>query len=343
MYKRYPALLVLLITTLLVGCQTAPKQKENNFFSDKPDWILNTPIKSGFIYGVGSAEVFGGNETAALSRAKDFARIELIKQIEVEMQGSVEQEISEITRNNKSEFTEQLRQTVSSRVPEFKLSNVEQVDSHHDKKNRQVAVLVKFDVNQEILSLKGEIRSLDQQLHEIDETLSKNQTKGITRLRTATSALVLADQRAGLQARLNQLQSGAQREPLLSKPIRQLIAKVYKITSEIKVALRAEQKSERALQVGLIAQLTKRGLTVSEEGAHDIEIVYAVSSTTIKRGDMNFVVTEGNIWVKDDAGKIINAVQKRVKGASIDPKLAHSRAIEKLSESLGEALVNALF
>jgi len=344
MNRLTSTLLALLMMALLAGCQTAQKQKDRvEVTTDKPSWILNTPIKSGFIYGVGSAEVFGGNEAAALSRAKDFARIELIKQIEVEIQGSVEQEISEVTHNNKSEFTQQLRQTVSSKVPEFKLSHVEQVDSFRDEKNLQVAALIRLDVNKEVRSLTDQIASLDQQLVELSKQLAGMQGSSIARLRTGTSALVLADQRAGLQARLNQLQSGRQSEPLLTKPIRQLITKIYQITSQIKVSLRAKGKEIPALQTGLIAQLTQKGLTISDSKESDVEIVYALRTTDVKRGETYFSITEGDIWVKDEMGKIAMAVQEKAKGASVDVKLARSRSIKKLSTSLGGALISALF
>ncbi|MCF6282271.1 MAG: hypothetical protein L3J28_08695 [Candidatus Polarisedimenticolaceae bacterium] len=341
MNRLYIAALSLLLLVFLAGCQTAPKKRDrDNALTDKPGWILNTPIKRGFIYGVGSAEVFGGNEAAALSRAKDFARVELVKQIEVEVQGSVEQEMLEVTRNNKSEFTQQLRQTVSSKVPEFKLSHVEQVDSYKEEGSRQVAVLIRLDVKEEVRSLQGQISSLDQQLLELETKLAEMQGSGLTRLRIGTSALVLADQRAGLQARLNQLRST--HDPLLTTSIKMLLENIYQITSQIKVSLRTNGREEQALQTALIAQLTKKGLKISASGESDIEIVYALRTTDVKRGETYFVITEGDIWVKDKTGEIITAVQEKAKGASVDPRLAKSRSIEKLSSGLGIALINAL-
>ena len=123
---------------VMSGCVTTVKKSASTLDDDRPEWLLNTPIEQGALYGVGSAEVFGGNEAAALGRAKDFARVELIKQIEVDISGTVSQEISETVKNNTTTFTQNLSQTVSSKVPEFKLSNVIAVDSFNDKKNRQI-------------------------------------------------------------------------------------------------------------------------------------------------------------------------------------------------------------
>jgi hypothetical protein len=342
MNRFYLPVISLLLMLFLVGCQSSPKKKERaEIFDEKPSWVLNTPIKRGFIYGVGSAEVFGGNEAAALSRAKDFARVELVKQIEVEVQGSVEQEMQEVTRNEKSEFTQQLRQTVSSKVPEFKLSHVEQVDSYQDKKSRQVAALMRLDVSKEVRSLQEQISSLDQQLAALEVKLSGMQGHGLALLRIATSALVLADQRAGLQARLNQLHSS--HDPLLSASIKSFLEQIYQITSQVRVSLQAESNAERSLQTALTAQLTKKGVKISEGSESDIEILYALRTTEVKRGETYFAITEGDIWVKDKGGVIAAAVQEKAKGASVDPRLARSRSIEKLSAGLGLALINALF
>ncbi len=335
------------IVTLLfsiTGCVTTSKQKPaSGEETERPDWLLNTPVERNNLYGVGSAEIFGGNQTAALSRAKDFARLELIKQIEVNVSGSVEQEISETVRNDTTTFTQNLSQTVSSKVPEFKLSHVVAVDSFHDKKHRQIAALVKLDVNAEKTALAKQIASLDQQLVDIARKLKNTTASGMTRLRIASPALVIADQRAGLQARFNQLDAAQAASPLLPNYIKELIAEIYRMIANIKVAIVPEGENVRSLQTGLTSQLTSKGITISPPGQSDIEVSYALQTNTIKRDGTVFAFTEGDIWIKDEKGRVVSAVKAKAKGASSEERVARARSIEKLSDQLGSALLDSLF
>ncbi len=336
--------IVLMVVSLgfMSGCVTTQKRSVADS-GERPDWLLNTPIEQGSLYGVGSAEIFAGNDVAALNRAKDFARIELIKQIEVDISGSVEQEISEAVLNNTTTLTQNLSQTVSSKVPEFKLSNVLAVDSFHDKKNNQVASLVRLDVNKERAALARQIASIDLELMGVAEQLDKMSAGGMSRLRLVSPALVLADQRAGLQARLNQLEMGLRVSPLLPDDVKALVAKIYQMIAELKVSIAAEGEIVRALQTALIAQLSNKGVVISDSEKSDIEILYSLRSNTITRGDTVFVFTEGDVWIKDEMGRTVTAFKAKAKGTSADSRLAHTRSIEKLSNQLSSELLDSLF
>ncbi|HGX93214.1 MAG TPA: hypothetical protein ENK35_07870 [Candidatus Tenderia sp.] len=327
----------------LAGCITTKEKADPIDTSERPDWLLNTPVERNYLYGVGSAEIFGGNQASALSRAKDFARLELVKQIEVNVSGSVEQEISETVKNNTTNFTQNLSQTVSSKVPEFKLSHVVAVDSFHDKKHRQIASLVKLDVNAEKTALAQQIASLDQQLEEIARKLKTSTASGMTRLRMAAPALIIADQRAGLQARFNQLDPSQGASPLIPGYIKDLINEIYQMIGNIKVSITPEGASNRALQTGLTSQLTSKGITISAPGAGDIEVSYSLKTNTIMKDGTAFAFTEGDIWIKDEKGRVVSAVKAKAKGASASPEVARTRSIEKLSNQLGTALLNSLF
>ncbi len=331
-----------LLFGVMSGCVTT-KGKPLVIESERPDWLLNTPIERNNLYGVGSAEIFGGNQAAALSRAKDFARLELVKQIEVNVSGRVEQEIREIVKNDTTSFTQSLSQTVSSRVPEFKLSHVVAVDSFHDEKSRQVAVLMKLDVNAEKTALAKQIASLDQQLIDIARQLESTKASGMSRIRLAAPALVIADQRAGLQERFNQLEAGRGSAPLMPGHIKELITRIYRLIGDIKVAVVPEGESVRSLQTALMSQLTSKGIKLSSPGQSDIEVSYSLHTNTMRRDGTVFAFTEGDIWIKDEKGRVVSAFQAKAKGASSDSRIAHARSIEKLSDQLGSALLRSLF
>ena len=340
----FSAIMLLVVGAgVMSGCVTTVKKNAPTLDDDRPEWLLNTPIERGALYGVGSAEVFGGNEAAALGRAKDFARVELIKQIEVDISGTVSQEISETVKNNTTTFTQNLSQTVSSKVPEFKLSNVIAVDSFNDKKNRQIASLVKLDVNKEKAVLAQQIASLDQQLVNIASEIEQTSASGMSKLRLASPALVLADQRAGLQARFNQLDASQRATPLIPPYIKTLISNIYQMIANLKVSITAEGEIVRALQTGLISQLTSKGITISEPGTSDIEVLYSLHTNTVMRDGMAFAFTEGDVWIKDEQGRVVSAFKAKAKGTSVDRNVARTRSIEKLSSQLGTALLNSLF
>jgi len=345
LWRSKNSVFTLLLVLVVSGCMSTKTSDTIKRGGDalQPDWILNTPVERGFLYGVGAAEIFGGNDANALSRAKDMARVELVKQVEVQVSGEVEQEIEEVTRNNSTQLTEKLRQSVKSKVPEFKLSQVKSVESYKDDRGKRVTVMVRLDVMQELQSLRQQVASLDEQLVDYAQKLALTPPGGMSTLRLVSPALVLSEQRAGLQARYNALEPGKKTSPLLTQEIRDLVSQMYQRIAQLKISVQAEGKSARALQTGLIAQLTKRGLQISQTGLGDIQIVYNLRVNVVSRGGTQFAITEGDIWIKDEAGRVVRALQAKAKGTSIDPEEARSRSIAKLSEQLGKALLEALF
>ncbi len=324
------------------GCASAPGKQESRQES-QPDWILDTPVEANFLYGVGAAEIFGGNDANALSRAKDIARVELVKQVEVEVSGEVAQEIEEVTRNGSTQLTESLRQSVKNRVPEFKLSHVTGVESHKDKQGKRVTAMVRLDVMKELQSLRRQIASLDEQLRDYAQKLAQTPPGGMSTLRVVSPALVLSEQRAGLQARYNALDPNKKTAPLLTKEIQDLVSKMYQRIAQLRISVQSEGRAVSALQTGLIGQLTKRGIQISESGQGDIQIVYNLRVNTVPRNGSYFAITEGDVWIKDEAGRVVRAFQAKAKGASVDPREARSRSIGKLSGQLGKVLLESLF
>ena len=100
--------IILAAMSLLVGCGGSPavtSKPTKTPTLPAPVWLIQPPIETGFLYGTGSAEVYASDQAGAAARAKDMARLELVKQIEVNISGELEQEITETLQNNKSELT----------------------------------------------------------------------------------------------------------------------------------------------------------------------------------------------------------------------------------------------
>ena len=184
--------------------------------------MIQPPIETGFLYGTGSAEVYAGDQADAAARAKDMARLELVKQIEVNISGELEQEITETLQNNKSELTERLRQSVKGKVTSFELSHVMNVDSYFDESNKQVSILVRLDVNKELQSLHSRIEVIDQHFAEVVTKFENNEKQGMRLLRLVASGLVLAEERSGIQARANTLSPTRQHVDVLTPEYRDI-------------------------------------------------------------------------------------------------------------------------
>jgi len=334
------ALLLIGFSLVITGC-ASPKNVKTAKKSGQPDWILNTPVQPGFLYGVGSAEIFGGNESGAAARAKDIARVELIKQISVNVSGEVDQEIKESMKDGVSSLTENLRQAVKSKVPEFTLTHVTQEDSH--KSGKHVSTLVQLDVVKELQGLKRQINDLDMQIDGYAEKFKIEDPHGMSALRLVAPALVLVDQRADLQARHNALTPASKTSPLLTDEIKEFVAQVYERIGQMSISVVSEDKTNSNFQTALIANLTNKGMRIITDGKSDVQIVYKLSTNNVDRGSTIYSHTSGDITIKDETGRVVKAFQAKTKGTSTDMREAESRSIKKLSAKLSQELMSALF
>jgi len=307
--------------------------------SRQPDWILNTPIERGFLYGVGSAEIFGGDDAGASSRAKEMARAELIKQITVNISSSVEQEVSEIVKNGASDLTKKLRKVVKSQVPEFTLSNVKATDSY--KSGKRVSVLVQLDVTKELQILRQKTRGLDDQIEEYEQKFIATNPSGMSAIRLVSPVLVLVDQRGELQANYNALAQTS--IALIPAEKRDFVSKLYDRVAQMTVSIEAEGEKNDALKTGVISSLTERGLRISASGKSDLKVVYKLSVNSVKKEGSYFVITNGDIWIKDESDRVVKAFRARAKGVSGNEMEAKSRSVKKLSGQLGQGMMSALF
>ena len=335
-------LVVILMLANLVACggkkaTKKPQSPGQNF--PQPDWILNTPIEKGFLYGSGSAEIFGRDETGAVARAKDLARVELVKQIEVHVSGEVEQEIKETISNGESSLTKKLRRAVKSKVPEFKLTHVEAIETY--KGPKRVSVLVRLNVAKELSLLSQQISDLDGQIAEYQDKFYKNNPQGIRALRIVAPVLVLVDERGELQSRHNTL--AQKRTALLPAEYKDFVTKLYARIGEMSVAIQADGEESDSIKTGLISSLTEKGIRISDSNAADLFIVYKLKVNNVKRDGSFFTFTSGDVWLKDETGRVIKSFQAKAKGVSSDATEARARSIKKLSNQLGEAMMEALF
>ncbi|MFG1491745.1 LPP20 family lipoprotein, partial [Oceanospirillum sp. HFRX-1_2] len=123
--KQTGLLSLLFAAAVLTGCSSAPEKKE----SGMPDWVNTLPERSGYVYGVGSADNTG-SESNAIENSKERARADLIRQMQVQISSEFTSETQlQMTGGKTTGFVEQVNDKVRSRIPEIELPGLSWSDS----------------------------------------------------------------------------------------------------------------------------------------------------------------------------------------------------------------------
>lgn len=329
---------------VLCGCLAlgGPKQVQAAKGDDKPGWILNPPVQAGYLYGVGSADSYG-NDADAANQAKDRAKADIIRQIEVQITAETEARTQVRQQSGAAEqFKREVRELVQSRIPEFALSNVTTVDTFKDGR-RTVYVLERLDVEKELADLGTRIRDIESEAQSVAGSLDKPDFAGLRGVQRLAGVLVRLGERAQLRARANKLRPGSY--PVANDPMRAIEDRIVAKMSGLRILLdgaQAEGGKGGELDSGLKRKLTERGLRLVQVGDADIIVSYAVKMDVAKDGGVFFAVPRGDLQIEDNEGTVLRVVEAKSKGSSQTESVARSRAIEKLAEALGEELIAVL-
>lgn len=148
----------------LIGC-SSPSVKDQT--SSLPDWVTDLPIKSGWLYGVGSAEL-SGNPALAAKLARQRARLDLIRGLETNIQGQM---LIQTTDEN-GEVNKRVSESVKSSVAEIKLLNVELLSS--ETVNNNVFVLVGLQRQKEVAALNAQLGEISSSANSWDPAFEIN-------------------------------------------------------------------------------------------------------------------------------------------------------------------------
>ena len=198
-------------------------------------------------------------------------------------------------------------------------------------------------IRDRLQSLHSRIEVIDQRFAEVVTEFENNEKQGMGLLRLVASGLVLAEERSGIQARANTLSPTRQHVDVLTPEYRDFTRKAYALIGMLKVHVAAQGADKNSLAAALTAELNNKGINISEAEQADIRVEYDLSLNNVVQGETTFVITEGNVFLKDEQGRIVKTIQAKAKGASVDVKEAESRSIAKLSQQLGKELVDVLF
>jgi hypothetical protein len=330
------ALAMLLCGALALGCTTHVGAAKGGGDA-RPGWILQPPATAGFLYGVGSAEVYGGNDADAVSQARDRAKAEIIRQIEVQISAETEMQTTVTQTKASEQFQRDVRQQLQSRIPEFTLSNVSTADTYNDKAQRTVFVLQRLDVQKELADLRTRISDIEAEANAVAGKLDTPEYAGLRGVQKLARVLVRINERYQLQARANKLRAGSY--ATANDPLRAVEDRIIAKMAALRIVLKSEANGRGELDSGLKRKLTERGLRLVAGGDADIVVTYAVTFDFQHDKGVVFAVPKGSMEITDKDGTVLRAVEAKAKGASQSESVARTRAIEKLADALGDELI----
>jgi hypothetical protein len=111
-------LILVVVALIFAGCASAPEEEPVKEPSELPDFVLNPPIATDAIYGVG----YGKQSNAALSLkvAETNARVDIANQVETTVQAAVTSYAQEAGEGDNTQVI-QFAESIARQITDFKL------------------------------------------------------------------------------------------------------------------------------------------------------------------------------------------------------------------------------
>lgn len=329
------------LVVALAGCKSshviAPASSDQRLENQgAPGWVITPPHDSQYLYGVGSAEIYG-DKVRALQQAEDVARGDLIKQLKV----NVSQSLTSTTNVNNSVVTQTAEVIVKSRVPETEMAGIERLDSFEDKVARSVYALVRLDRVRAISSLRQDLQEMELGLTQFE---NRNQSGSLMEdLQFFLPALPKIRAYQLKADKLKLLAANDKSAGTLNYDPSSLQQRIYDMLSQVRVRLYPENELARSMAIELAEQLTGQGVKVVSHGDFELLASFNLSKIEKQNQGTEFVLLQGNMKLKNDKGQILKAYGVDAKGGAYDKDLARQRALKKISDKMGGDLVKGLF
>tara|TARA_B100001109_G_scaffold104011_2_gene85032 strand:+ start:159332 stop:160369 length:1038 start_codon:yes stop_codon:yes gene_type:complete len=334
-------LALLVPALLLAGCASTQSGtaavKEKAEQAMRPGWITQPPRQSGMAYGVGSMEVYG-DQAAAVKRATQLARIDLVSQLKVTVSGDFSSSTTETSGTGKDT---QVQRSVSnyarSQVPEAELDEVEVSDTYVDQK--YAYVLVELNRTQAAARLKRDIADLDQQITDI----GAQDVSGtpLQQLRPLLPAVRLFAQRQRLAERLALVSMERKGAPL-SAELRAVQRDIYDRISALRVSVVAVDRQSESLRGGIVEALTAQGMKIQQGGAADLEFQIDAEQIGRQQDGNVYAFIDCRVTIVDGTGRAVSSFSRQAKGVSGIEQLAGQKAVRAVAGMIAEELAVTL-
>ncbi|WP_430460698.1 LPP20 family lipoprotein [Thalassolituus sp. LLYu03] len=331
-----------LVTGLSSGCMSGNTRPAKDSTSTSksartPEWVTQPPQQRGMAYGVGSMEIYG-DPAAAIKRATELARVDLVSQLKVTVTGDFSSDTTEISGTGRqTEVMRTVRNYVRSQVPPAELDDAAVSDTYTDSKIAYV--LVALDRTQAAAHLRRDILDVEQAITDIG-----NQPTSGTRLQQLQPllpALKLFAKREGLSERL-QLVSMDRRAAPLSSELRALQDRIYGQIDQLQVELVAVDNGAVEIAGGVLEALTAQGLRIQAGGNADLRFEVAASLSNKAQSGNQYVFVDSRITILDGSGRVLSSFSKQAKGVSGLPEVARQKAAREVATLIGDELAVAL-
>ena len=321
-----------------VGTATKPAKDSTSQRSNMaPDWVSQPPQQSGMAFGIGSMEIYG-DVAAAVKRATELARVDLVSQLKVTVSGDFSSDTTEISGSGRqTEVMRTVSNYVRSQVAPVELDDIVVSDSYTDAK--YAYVLVELDRGQAAAHLKRDIQDVEQEITDIGNL----QTSGsrLQQLQPLLPALKLFGKRERLSERL-QLVSMDRHAAPMSAELRTLQDRIYSQIDQLQIELVATDAGAVEIAGGVLEALTAQGLRVRGGSGADLRFEVAATLSSKEQAGNNYVFVDSRINIIDGNGRALSSFSKQAKGVSGLADVARQKASREVAKLIGDELAVAL-
>jgi len=147
-------LILIILSLSLIACSSTPDHKSS--MTEYPDWVTLLPIQSGWVFGVGSAEL-GGDPAGSAKLARQRARLDLARSLKTEIEGQFQMK----TSDDNGQVSRQASELIKSGVASIELANI--VVKESVTLDSKIFVLVALQRSKEVSYLRSQQYSIEQQ------------------------------------------------------------------------------------------------------------------------------------------------------------------------------------
>lgn len=343
--KQGGLLSLLFAVAILTGCSSAPEKKDGAM----PAWVNTLPERSGYVYGVGSADNTGSASNAA-ENAKERARADLIRQMQV----LISSEFSSATQLEMSGgattgFVEQVNDKVRSRIPEVELPDLRWTDSWVNPETGTHYALVELNRRAAEAKLSEQLSALDLELEEQD--LPKTRTPDgtpvsrIDQVRQAMPVMALFAKRDKLIAQLQFVAESDFGRFAPDEDLVELRQALNSLIGSLRISLSPGNSAARVLDASLAEEMTQLGLklTTSGDAEADLRLTYSLEMSKKEVNRTHYVFARSAVQIRDSQNRIIGAFDREAKGVSGLEDRAQHLAAKQLGSILAKEVIDALF
>ncbi|WP_417598757.1 LPP20 family lipoprotein [Oceanospirillum sp.] len=343
--KRNGLTLLLLVAVALAGCSSAPEQR----LGEAPAWVDQLPQRAGYVYGVGSADNTG-SESAAAENAKERARADLIRQMQVMVSGDFSSQTQlQMTDGQNTSFIEEVNDKVRSRIPEVELPGLGWSDSWVNPVTKTHYALAELNRHSAEARLAEQLAAIDLELEgkalPATETPTGQPVSRLDQARAAMPVLLRFAQRDKLVRQLRFVAESGFSRFAPDEALVNLRHELNRLVSSLRIQLSPVNTAARKLDASLAEEMTKLGLRLnaSDDDEADLRLSYSLTMSSREVRRTHYVFARSAVQIRDSENRIMGSFDREAKGVSGMKDRAQHLAAKQLGTILSREVIDALF